>query len=78
MDSRAPRGAIGGCTSLTGYIVSFWLTRLLRALLFQITPHDPVTIILVAVFLLLVSLLASYLPSQRATRVDPMTALKVE
>jgi putative ABC transport system permease protein len=63
---------------VAGVIGSFWLTELLRSLLYQITPHDPLTIISVAAFLLLVSLAASYVPSRRASRVDPMTALRVE
>jgi putative ABC transport system permease protein len=67
-----------GAGIVGGAIVSLWLTRLLRSLLYQITPHDPLTIVLVATFLLLVSLAASYLPSRRATRIDPMTALRVE
>ncbi|MBZ5499709.1 MAG: ABC transporter permease [Acidobacteriia bacterium] len=67
-----------GAGIVGGVIVSLWLTRLLRSLLYQITPHDPLTIVLVATFLLLVSLAASYLPSRRATRIDPMTALRIE
>ena len=63
---------------IAGVIVSFWLTRLLSALLYQTTPHDPITIISVVVFLVFVSLAASYLPCRRATRVDPITALRVE
>jgi putative ABC transport system permease protein len=63
---------------VAGVIVSLWLTRLLRSLLYQITPDDPITIIAVASFLLLVSLAASYIPSRRATQIDPMTALRVE
>ena len=63
---------------VSGVIASLWLTRLLRSLLYQIAPDDPITIISVASFLLLVSLAASYLPSRRATRIDPMAALRVE
>jgi putative ABC transport system permease protein len=63
---------------VAGVIGSLWLTRLLRSLLYQITPHDPLTIILVAAFLLLVSLAATYLPARRASQIDPMTALRVE
>jgi predicted permease len=63
---------------MLGILASFWLTRLLRTLLYEITPHDPVTMILVIAFLLLVSLAACLFPCRRATRVDPMTALRVE
>jgi putative ABC transport system permease protein len=63
---------------IAGVIASLWLTRLLRSLLYQITPYDPLTFVLVAGFLLFVSLTAAYLPSRRATRIDPTTALRVE
>jgi putative ABC transport system permease protein len=63
---------------IAGVIASLWLTKLLRSLLYQITPHDPLTIVSMAAFLLVVSLAASYLPSRRATRIDPMSALRVE
>lgn len=61
-----------------GVITSLWLTRLLRTLLYEISPNDPITIISVIVFLLLVSLAACYLPCRRAARVDPMTALRID
>ena len=61
-----------------GIITSLWLTRWLRTLLYEISPNDPVTILSVIVFFLLVSLAACLLPCRRAARVDPMTALRVE
>jgi predicted permease len=61
-----------------GIVTSLWLTRLLRTLLYEISPNDPITIISVIGFLLLVSLAACFLPCRRAVRVDPMTALRVE
>jgi putative ABC transport system permease protein len=61
-----------------GIITSLWLTRLLRTLLYEISPNDPITIISVIVFLLLVSLAACLLPCRRAARVDPITALRIE
>ena len=61
-----------------GLITSLWLTRLLRTLLYEISPDDPITIISVIVFLLLVSLAACYLPCRRAARVDPMTAMRID
>jgi putative ABC transport system permease protein len=53
-------------------------TRLLRDLLFGIDATDPLTFIAVATLLLTVAVLASYIPSRRAARVDPIVALRVE
>jgi putative ABC transport system permease protein len=61
-----------------GLIAAFGLTRLMRTLLFNISPGDPLTFALVAAALMSVALLACYLPALRATRVDPMIALRSE
>ena len=50
----------------------------LESQLFGIKPSDPMTLAAVAVSLLGVALLASYVPARRATRVDPLTALRTE
>jgi len=63
--------AIGGYGALA-------LTRFLQGLLFETHPTDPATLILVSGVLLSVALLACYLPARRASRVDPMTALRTE
>ena len=54
------------------------LTRLMSSLLFGVKPWDPAMIVLVAVLLSAVTLLATYLPARRASRVDPVIALRYE
>jgi putative ABC transport system permease protein len=54
------------------------LTRLMRSLVFEISTSDPATFAAVVVTLGLVALLASYVPARRATKVDPMQALRAE
>ena len=61
-----------------GLVGSFVLTRFLSNMLFGITSTDPLTFAAISVLLLLVALLASYIPARRATRVDPIIALRQE
>lgn len=61
-----------------GIMGALALTRLMRSLLFATAPTDLMTFITVSVSLLAVALLACYLPARRATKVDPLTALRYE
>ncbi len=61
-----------------GVLGAFAITRLLRGLLFGVHSSDPVTFCIVPVLLILVALLASYIPARRASRIDPATALRHE
>jgi putative ABC transport system permease protein len=61
-----------------GAAAAFVLTRLMTKLLFHVEPQDPMTFAAVAVLLVVVAALASYIPGRRATRVDPVVALRAE
>ena len=63
---------------LLGGVASVMLSGFLSGLLFEIQPTDPVTFVAVAVVLSGVALLAAFIPARRATRVDPIDALKAE
>ncbi|MGH9904704.1 MAG: FtsX-like permease family protein, partial [Pyrinomonadaceae bacterium] len=66
---------LGIVIGLTG---AFLLTRVLESLLAGISPTDPATFILVPLMLAAVALISTYLPARRATKVDPLVALRYE
>jgi ABC-type antimicrobial peptide transport system permease subunit len=74
--SNALRMAAAGVA--IGVVLSLTSTRLMTTMLYGIGTADPLTLGLTVVLLPAVALLASYIPARRATRVDPMIALRYE
>ena len=71
-------GKLAGIGLAIGFLIALGVTRLLRGLLHGLSPTDPVTFAAIALILTSVALAASYIPARRATRTDPIEALRVE
>jgi ABC-type antimicrobial peptide transport system permease subunit len=64
--------------ALLGVGLALAMSRLLGSLLYEVSPTDPVIYVGIAILLLAVAFAASVLPARRATRIDPLTALRGE
>jgi len=67
---------LAGIGIVAGVVFSALTASMMASLLYGVHPHDPAVFLLVPLLLLAVAVLASYLPAQRATKVDPMLALR--
>jgi ABC-type antimicrobial peptide transport system permease subunit len=61
-----------------GLLGTFWLSRFIESLLFETSPHDPMTLAGVVASLIAVAAVASWIPARRAAKIDPMAALRYE
>jgi ABC-type antimicrobial peptide transport system permease subunit len=72
------RDTLTALGAVLGVMVALPVTRLASTLLYGVSPIDPLTYISITLLLLTVALLACYIPARRATRVDPLIALRYE
>jgi predicted permease len=70
--------ALAGAGVALGVVAALGLTQFLASMLFSVRPADPLTFVSVSVLLVAIALVSSYIPARRATKVDPMVALRYE
>jgi ABC-type antimicrobial peptide transport system permease subunit len=69
---------MAGTGAAAGLVVALAASRLLSTLLYQVSPTDPMSIVGALVVLLLVAIIAAYIPARRATQIDPVEALRAD
>jgi putative ABC transport system permease protein len=69
---------VGGIEIALGVAVALWATKWVKPLLYDVSPTEPGIYVTVALVLLAVAVLASWVPARRATRVDPNVALRAD
>ena len=74
--SRALRIVAAGV--IVGLVGAFGVTRVLQTFLFGVTPTDPIAFTIVTLLLVAIGMTAAWLPARRATRIDPVAALRAE
>ena len=67
---------LAGVGIVAGLVVSAATASMMASLLYGVRPHDPAVFLIVPLFLFVIAVLASYLPARRATKVNPIIALR--
>jgi ABC-type antimicrobial peptide transport system permease subunit len=68
--------ALAGLAVIIGTVAALGLTRLLSGLLFEVSPTDPATFVVVALLVAAVAAVAAWVPARRATRIDPAATIR--